>query len=66
MNCLFHNEKTPSMAIYPAHYFCYSCGVHGDIFELVQKIYDITFADSIKILEEYEKEKKEMSTPVGD
>ena len=28
--CPFHDEKTPSLHIYPDHYYCFGCGAYGD------------------------------------
>jgi DNA polymerase len=28
--CPFHDERTPSLQIYPDHFHCYGCGAHGD------------------------------------
>jgi hypothetical protein len=30
IRCPFHDEKTPSLQIYPDHFHCYGCGAHGD------------------------------------
>jgi hypothetical protein len=27
--CPFHNDRTPSLQIYPDHYHCFVCGAHG-------------------------------------
>ena len=34
--CPFHNEKTASMKIYPTSFFCYGCGVGGDVIDFVR------------------------------
>lgn len=39
--CVFHNEKRPSLLLYPfskhssKHYHCYGCGAHGSPIEFV-------------------------------
>ena len=33
--CPFHQDKHPSMKIYEDHYYCFACGVHGDVIDLV-------------------------------
>lgn len=43
MHCPFHAEKTPSFKVYEDHFHCYGCGAHGDIFEFVQRYFDLTF-----------------------
>ena len=35
--CPFHDDKSPSFAIMPTHYFCASCGEKGNIFTLIKK-----------------------------
>ncbi len=30
--CPFHEERTPSFAVYRDHYHCFGCGAHGDVF----------------------------------
>lgn len=34
INCPFHQDDTPSLAIYPTHYVCYGCGARGSHAEL--------------------------------
>lgn len=48
--CYFHSDKVPSMHIYKTSYYCFSCGAHGDVISLVQKIYGLTFIEAIKKL----------------
>lgn len=41
--CPFHNDKKPSMKIYPHDkgYYCFSCGAGGDVITFVSKLYDL-------------------------
>ncbi|MEI6042567.1 MAG: CHC2 zinc finger domain-containing protein [bacterium] len=50
--CPFHNEKTPSFFISPArnNYYCFGCGVKGDIFTFVEEFERIDFLGALKIL----------------
>lgn len=50
--CPFHGEKTPSMKIYDGNrgYFCFGCGEHGDQISFVQRVFDLTFQDALKKL----------------
>src|SRR3990167_7896713 len=32
--CPFHQERTPSLALYSDHYHCFSCGAHGPLDDL--------------------------------
>jgi DNA primase len=46
--CPFHDDKTPSMIIYPENwYHCFGCGKHGDIFNFYQQYYDLGFRDAL-------------------
>ena len=48
MCCPFHNEKTPSMRIYEKDYHCFGCGEHGDVIAFVQKLFGLTFTETLK------------------
>lgn len=50
--CPFHNERTPSFYVSPERksFHCFGCGIHGDIFTFVEKIENIPFYESLKIL----------------
>ena len=41
VRCLFHEERTPSMKLYEDHYFCFGCGKHGDVINLVAELFAI-------------------------
>jgi len=34
--CPFHDDRRPSLQIYPDGYHCFVCGAHGDAIDLVQ------------------------------
>lgn len=50
--CPFHHEKTPSFYISPERqsYYCFGCGVKGDIFTFVQEFEGVDFVASLKML----------------
>lgn len=52
--CCFHQEDTPSLALYPStsSYFCYGCQKHGDIFNLVEEVLGCSFKEAIKYVED--------------
>jgi len=52
--CPFHNEKTPSFFISPSRgtYYCFGCGMKGDIFSFVQEYEKTDFMGALKILAE--------------
>ena len=50
--CLWHNEKTASLKIYPGDrgYFCFGCHAHGSSIDLVMKLFDCSVSDACKRL----------------
>jgi hypothetical protein len=51
--CLWHNEKTPSMHIYEDnHFYCFSCGKHGDVIDIVMEQEKVDFKEAVEILNE--------------
>lgn len=46
--CPFHNEKTPSMKIFEKDYHCFGCGENGDVITFVQKLFNLSFPDTLK------------------
>jgi len=50
--CPFHNEKTPSFSVHATRQFfhCFGCNVSGDVFAFVQKIENITFPESVRLI----------------
>ena len=52
--CPFHNEKTPSFTVYPENgsFYCFGCGVGGDIFTFVKLIENLDYLDAVRLLAE--------------
>ena len=50
--CPFHNEKTASFSVHASRQFfhCFGCGVSGDVFAFVQKIENITFPETVRLV----------------
>ena len=46
--CPFHIEKTPSMKIYKKDFCCFGCGETGDVIDFVQKLFSLSFQDTLK------------------
>lgn len=52
--CPFHQEKTPSFSVSPAKqiFYCFGCGVGGNVFSFLMKIDNISFLEAVDILAE--------------
>ena len=50
--CPFHGEKTPSFNIYTENgsFYCFGCGVGGDVISFIMKIENLDYVDAIKYL----------------
>lgn len=50
--CPFHSEKSGSFSVHAARqfYHCFGCGVSGDVFTFIQKIENVSFPESVKIV----------------
>ena len=50
--CPFHSEKTPSFSVHAIRqfYHCFGCGASGDVFSFVQKIENITFPETVRLI----------------
>lgn len=44
--CPFHKEKTASMKIYQDSYYCFGCGAHGDVFDFVSAMDNLSFREA--------------------
>ncbi|MCL2565602.1 MAG: CHC2 zinc finger domain-containing protein [Defluviitaleaceae bacterium] len=50
--CPLHTEKTPSLKLYPASWYCFGCGVGGDAVKLVELMENLTPIDAARHLSE--------------
>ena len=52
--CPFHGEKTPSFTVYPENgsFYCFGCGVGGDIFTFTKLIENLDYVEAVKLLAE--------------
>src|ERR1700692_891975 len=52
--CPFHSEKTPSFSVSATKqfYYCFGCGVGGDVFKFVMEMDKITFPESVRTVAE--------------
>lgn len=50
--CIWHNEKTPSMAYYPNtnSVYCFGCGKYGDTIDVFRQLHNCDFKAAVKEL----------------
>lgn len=50
--CPFHGEKTASFNVYPENgsFYCFGCGVGGDVITFIEKIENLDYIESVKFL----------------
>lgn len=50
--CPFHNERTPSFAVYPdgRGWYCFSCHRGGDAAALYQQLYGVSIRDALRVV----------------
>src|SRR5260221_10136511 len=48
--CPFHKEKTPSFHVSDSKgsYYCFGCGVHGDVFRFLTEVYQYNFTEAVE------------------
>jgi hypothetical protein len=51
--CPFHDDHDPSLELFNDHYHCWACNAHGDVFELVKQLENLTFKEAVKWLAEF-------------
>lgn len=58
-----HNDKNPSCELFDDHFICYSCGIHGDIYDACQILDGYT--SKVEQFQEVEKTLNGFSQPVN-
>ena len=48
--CPFHNDRHPSLYVSDDHYYCFACGEHGDVIDLIAKLFDLRLYDAARKL----------------
>ena len=48
--CPFHNDHTPSLLVKEDHYYCFGCGAHGDVIDLVAGLFSLSSCEAAKKL----------------
>ena len=49
-NCIFHNDRHPSMKLYKDHFHCFACGAHGDVTTFTAQLFGLSQYDAAKKL----------------
>ena len=50
--CPFHPDRTPSMKLYEDHFYCFGCGVHGDVIDLAGRLLGLDPGGAVERLAE--------------
>lgn len=51
ISCPFHEgDKTPSLKVYDRDFHCHSCGTHGDIFDFIMLVDNVSFKEAFQSL----------------
>ena len=48
--CPFHNDRHPSLYVADDHYYCFACGEHGDVSDLVGRLFQLSPYDAARKL----------------
>jgi DNA primase len=48
--CPFHNDRTPSMKLNEEYFYCFGCGVSGDVIDLAARLFSLTSLQAAKKL----------------
>ena len=48
IRCPFHSEKTASMRLYKQSFYCFGCGIGGDIIKFIMKLFDLSAIEAAK------------------
>ena len=52
--CPFHDDHTPSLAIYDDHFHCFGCGAHGDQVDWLMMIEGMSRDEALALLERWD------------
>ena len=48
--CIFHDDRNPSMKLYNDHFYCFGCCEHGDVISLTARLFSLTPLEAAKKL----------------
>lgn len=51
ITCPFHNEDTPSCKIYHDSYYCWGCGLGGDVISFISRMENVKPIEALKLLD---------------
>jgi hypothetical protein len=51
--CPFHDDREPSCAIYPDHYFCYGCGERGSRLDWLTRVEGMTVLEAVSTMKDW-------------
>jgi hypothetical protein len=52
IKCVFHDDSTPSLRIYPDHFHCFGCGAHGDAIDWLMIVEGLDRDAALQVLEQ--------------
>jgi DNA polymerase len=53
VSCPFHEDPTPSLQIYPDHWYCFGCGERGDRIDWLTRVEDMPRAEAIAAIQDW-------------
>jgi DNA primase len=53
--CCFHEDREPSLAVFPEtqSFYCFGCGKHGDVLSFLMAVEDLAFPEALRILKHF-------------
>lgn len=48
--CPFHDDHHPSLKLNEDYFFCFGCGVHGDVIDFTAKLWDLPIQEAVEKL----------------
>ena len=48
--CPFHADRTPSMKLNEAYFYCFGCGASGDVIDLAARLFDLSKYEAVQKL----------------
>lgn len=52
--CSFHDDRTPSLQIYPDHYHCFVCGAHGGPLDWLTQVENMSREDAVHLIDSWD------------